>query len=107
MTRRWKDEDYISIVTRRDLPWSARVAQVAHAAMKFADTFDSCIGTEIGSDPRPVLVYGVDGGEESLDSLRAELNDSGREFVVWREPDMRYESTALAVNGPLDHLRLL
>lgn len=77
-------------VTRADLSEGRRAAQLIHAM----DLWSSRFGPQHGT----VIVYAVK-GEDAL--LRA-LPEEGK-TVLWREPDLGDQATALATDqGPLD-----
>jgi len=81
---------------RRDLPWSQRAVQAAHAAVNIVfhrlRSVDEC---EWGQHGPSFVFYGVDHEEELL-VLESAL---GAEGVSFREPDLGNRLTAVAYLG--------
>jgi len=94
MSRRWADGEYLCFVVRRDLRWSQRAAQLAHAADEWH--------REHGYHGGPVLVFGVS-DTARLERLFAATADA----VGFREPDLGDELTAFATRQIVPGLRLL
>ncbi len=84
------------LFVRRDLPWSTRVVQAAHAASML--TYHSTPAARAGWDPQfgpPFVVYGVP-DEAELVTWCARL---GVQALPYYEPDRAGEMTALAFYG--------
>jgi hypothetical protein len=96
------------VFVRRDLPWSQRAVQAAHAAANLVfsrrATFDE---RAWGAHGPNFVFYGVPGERELLE-LEASL---GSLAVSFREPDMADRLTAIAYLGPslpgFDQMHLL
>ena len=83
---RWRDDEYVSIVTRRDLRRGGfQAAQIAHAAFEHAKAF--------GPHDGPLLVHAVDDEAELLEIAE---RHGGTPF---HEPDLGGAVTAVAVAG--------
>jgi len=87
----------LHVFVRRDLPWSQRAVQAAHAAANLVfrrrATFDERAWGEHGPN---FVFYGVPGERELLE-LEASL---GPLAVTFREPDLGDRLTAVAYMGP-------
>ena len=81
---------------RRDLPWSQRAVQAAHAAVNLVfrkgPSIDEC---EWGDHGPSFVFYGVDNERELL-ALESAL---AAEAVSFREPDLGNRLTAIAYLG--------
>jgi len=81
---------------RRDLPWSQRAVQAAHAAVKLVfhnrSSIDEC---EWGAHGPTFVFYGVEHERELL-ALESAL---APEAVSFREPDLGNRLTAVAYLG--------
>ena len=89
---RWSPDAYLSVVVRKDLPWSYRVAQAVHAMDDYAGKH--------GRHGGPVLVFAAK--DEAHLLARAPVGG-----VLFREPDLGDEATAFAVKGRWEGLPLL
>jgi hypothetical protein len=87
----------LHVFVRRDLPWSQRAIQAAHAAANLVFrrrlTFDERAWGEHGPN---FVFYGVPGERELLE-LEASI---GPDAVSFREPDLGDRLTAIAYMGP-------
>ena len=94
------------LLVRRDLPWSVRAVQAAHAAVALSllKRGQLQVGGPCG---RPIVLLGVE-GESQANEWQCRL---GAEAVPFREPDLGDALTAVAYFGPpvaaLATLRLL
>lgn len=95
--RRWKQEEYVSFVVRRDLTWGQRCSQIAHAAMEWGDDYDF-------EENTPVLVFGVDNLKALQHIIDSVVSD---EVNVFHESDLGDEPTVIAFRGVMEGLRLL
>lgn len=101
------DTDRLYVLTRRDLPWSTRCVQAAHAATALThvqhERFDGLWGTH-----GPAFVFYSVPDEPELRVWRDRL---GKDAVPFEEPDLGDQLTALAYCGPkrpeFETLRLL
>lgn len=89
---RWRPEEYLSIVVRKDLRWSQRVAQAVHAMDEWAAVH--------GAHDGPVLVFGAKDETALLEVAPANA-------AMFREPDYGGAATAFAAKGRIDSLPLL
>jgi hypothetical protein len=88
------EEKRLVILVRRDLPWNVRCVQSAHAVAAW--TRQANLNAEEWSQYGPAFVlYGVSGVEE----LEAWASKLGKECVMFCEPDLGGEATALAYYG--------
>ena len=86
-------ESRLVVLVRRDLPWNVRCVQSAHAVANW--TRQNEMSAEVWGKYGPAFVlYGVKGAEE-LEQWVKELKGS----VLFREPDLGEEATALAYYG--------
>jgi hypothetical protein len=92
---------------RRDLPWSQRTVQAAHAATNLAFRIRGLDAKSWGEHGPNLVVYGVAGERELLDIERSLAEGA----VPFREPDLGNHLTAVAYLGPslprFDELTLL
>lgn len=103
-------EPRLYLITRRDLPWSVRIVQVAHAAtMLLARRSGDPAVTSAWAGPYgpAFVVYGTADEAELLEWERR----LGSEATAFREPDLGEELTAIAyLGGPregFEKMRLL
>jgi hypothetical protein len=83
------------LLVRRDLSWSARSVQAAHAAVALALTRAEQLQVGGPCGP-PIVLLGVEGESELGEWLRS-LGDAA---VAFREPDLGDSLTAVAYWGP-------
>lgn len=81
---------------RRDLPWSQRTVQAAHAAANLAFRNRDLDAESWGECGPNFVVYGIAGERELLDIERS----LGELAVSFREPDLGGRLTAVAYLGP-------
>ena len=84
------------LLVRRDLPWSIRSVQAAHAATSLAITRGDRLAAACGPCGPPIVLLGVEGEPELTEWLRR----LGPEAVPFREPDLGGALTAVAYWGP-------
>lgn len=81
------------ILARRDLPWNVRCVQSAHAVANWTRQ-NTMSAQDWGKYGPTFVLYGVQGAEE-LEEWESKLGGS----VLFREPDLGEEATALAWYG--------
>ena len=96
------------LMARKDLPSSMRTVQTAHACSTLAWKLRDSLPAEHWGEFGPFFVCYQVPDAESLEGWAEKL---GEEAVLYREPDLGHEATALAYYGPrhkgFSHLRLL
>ena len=102
MTQLDNNTPYIYIITRRDLTLPQRAVQCSHAAIEAAKAF---------YDPQtldhPHLVLSEVRSEYHLSKLIDKLTKENVRLVIWREPDINHEITAIATEPIFNEKRKL
>jgi hypothetical protein len=85
------------LLVRRDLPWSVRSVQAAHAATSLAVARRDQLIAACGPCGPPIVLLGV----QDETGLAEWLRRLGADAVAFREPDLGNALTAVAYWGPL------
>ena len=83
------------LLVRRDLPWSMRSVQAAHAATSLAIARADRLAAACGPQGPPIVLLGI----ESEPDLAEWVRRLGAEAVPFREPDLGGALTAAAYWG--------
>ena len=84
------------LLVRRDLPWSTRSVQAAHAATSLVIARSDRLAAAWGRCGPPIVLLGIESEPELAEWLRR----LGAEAVPFREPDLGGALTAIAYWGP-------
>ena len=87
-----QDTEYLYVITRRDLPLSSQAVQAGHAAFQAA--------SELRFNTHPHFVYLTEKNLSRLSSAIRNLTNKNLNMIIWREPDLHNEITAVAI-GPV------
>lgn len=80
------------MIVRKDLPFPVQAVQTSHAVLESSNNFPDYFK----NIPHPYLVLTSVKSELQLLNWAKKLKDAGIKFSLWKEPDLRNETTSLA-----------